>query len=53
MYELQNVLKYFILFCFNFPGMSVMEGKGISGGVAEVKKKFLTVYMVSENTGLL
>ena len=27
-----------------------MEGKGVSGGVAEVREKFLTVYMVSENT---
>ena len=27
-----------------------MEGKGISGGVAEVKEKFLTVYMVGENS---
>ena len=30
-----------------------MEGKGISGGVAEVKEKFLTVYMVGENNALL
>ena len=29
-----------------------MEGKGVSGGVAEVREKFLTVYMVSENSGL-
>lgn len=34
-------------FCSSFfMGMSIMEGKGVSGGVAEVKEKFLTVYMI-------